>query len=133
MFVIALAARGAGATQAAATTTVKDKVYTKEQAARGQALFEKVCSKCHALDDKASTLEGPSLAGEDFLKRWDGKPVFDFAFGIKVKMPPDGSVTMDDDSTADAVAFILESNTFPAGDKPLTTGESSRTVMFVTK
>jgi mono/diheme cytochrome c family protein len=131
VFLITLTVRAVVAQQSPPTTTVEDKVYTKEQAARGQALYDKVCSKCHALDDKPSTLEGPSLAGDDFLKRWDGKSIYDIALGIKLGMPPDGSIVMDDASTPDALAFVLKSNGFPDGDRELRVDASSKTLMFV--
>ena len=107
------------ALQAQTPSTVKDKVYTKEQAARGEKVFTTSCAKCHKLEGP-ETKDGPPLGGDVFLTKWDGKPLFDVAFGIKLNMPPDGSVILDDAQTADVVAFILKSNGFVDGTKVLT-------------
>jgi len=107
------------ALHAQSASTVKDKVYTKEQAARGEKVFTTSCAKCHKLEGP-ETKDGPPLGGDVFLTKWDGKPLFDVAFGIKLNMPPDGSVILDDAQTADVVAFILKSNGFVDGTKALT-------------
>jgi len=46
-------------------------------------------------------------------------------------MPPDGSVVLDENQTADLVAFILKSNGFPAGTKPLKTDMSAKNLLIV--
>ena len=117
------------AIHAQAPATVKDKVYTKDQATRGEKVFTASCAKCHKLDGP-ETKDGPPLGGDVFLTKWDGKPLFDVAFGIKLNMPPDGSVILDDAQTADIVAFILKSNGFLDGAKALTI-DATKTVTFV--
>jgi mono/diheme cytochrome c family protein len=129
----AIGVRVIAAQAPAAGTTVKDKVYTKEQAARGQTFYEKNCAKCHALDDKPTTNDGPPLAGAAFLTKWDGKSVYELAFGIKLGMPPDGSIAMDDDNTADVVAYVIKANGFAEGTRPLKVDASAKTLMFVKK
>ena len=114
-----------------AKKTVKDKVYSKEQAERGQALYTKICSKCHALDEKAAPLEGPPLAGDAFLAAWDGKSVYELGMRIRLGMPPDGSASLNEDESADAVAFILKSNGFPDGESPLKIDAAAKTITIV--
>ena len=113
-------------------SAVKDKVYTKDQADRGEKTYKQVCAKCHLFDGPV-TKEGPPLGGDVFLTKWDGKTVFEMAVGIKLNMPPDGSVFFEDDDTAALVAFILKSNGFPAGDKPLKTDASAKNLIIVKK
>lgn len=110
--------------------TVKDKVYTKEQAERGEKSYKQICTKCHLFDGPV-TKDGPPLGGDIFFNKWDGKTVFEMAVGIRLNMPPDGSVFLEDDETADLVAFILKSNGFPAGDKPLKTDASAKNLLIV--
>jgi mono/diheme cytochrome c family protein len=114
-----------------AKKTVKDKVYSKEQAERGQALYTKICSKCHALDEKSAPLEGPPLAGNDFLTAWDGKSVYELGMRIRLGMPPDGSASLNDDEAADAVAMIQKSNGFPDGDSALKIDAASKSITVV--
>ena len=57
----------------------------------------------------------------------------ELAFGIKLGMPPDGSVAMDNDNTADVIAYMIKVNGFPEGAKPLKLDESAKTLMFVKK
>jgi mono/diheme cytochrome c family protein len=111
-------------------TTVKDKVYAKDQADRGEKSFNQVCAKCHLFDGPI-TKDGPPLGGDVFITKWDGKSVFEMAVGIRLNMPPDGSVALDESETADLVAFILKSNGFPAGDRALKTDVSAKNLIIV--
>jgi cytochrome c len=113
-------------------TTVKDASYTKVQAERGEKSFNQVCAKCHLFDGPV-TRDGPPLGGDVFFNKWDGKTIFELAVGIRLNMPPDGSVFLEDDETADLVAFILKTNGFPAGAKPLKTDASSKNLIIVKK
>ena len=70
--------------------TTKDGIYSKAQAESGQALYKKVCSKCHAFKTEPNE-EGPALGGENFFKTWEGRSVYELATQIKTAMPPDGS------------------------------------------
>jgi mono/diheme cytochrome c family protein len=117
--------------QDAAKKTVKDKVYAKEQAERGQAMYTKICSKCHALDEKGAPLEGPPLGGDSFLGAWDGKSVYELGMRIRLGMPPDGSASLNEEESADAVAFILKTNGFPDGDAPLKIDTAAKSITIV--
>ncbi len=112
-------------------STTKDGVYSKTQADGGKALFAKVCSKCHSFKSEANE-EAPALGGENFFKNWEGRSVYELATQIKTAMPPDGSVTLTDDDTANAIAFILQSNGFPdGGDKALKTDATAKNINIV--
>ncbi len=111
--------------------TVKDGVYSKTQAEAGKALYTKVCAKCHMFKTEPNE-EAPALGGENFFKTWDGRSVYELATQIKTAMPPDGSVTLTDDDTANAIAFILQSNGFPdGGDKALKTDATAKNINIV--
>jgi mono/diheme cytochrome c family protein len=118
------------------TRTVKDKVYTKEQAARGEASFTKNCATCHLLADRkpsdpVGNNDAPSLGGPAFLTKWDGKSVFELTSGMRLSMPPDGSINLSEDDAADIAAYLIKVNGFPEGDKPLKADTSARTLMWV--
>jgi mono/diheme cytochrome c family protein len=126
----AIALASAIALHAQTPATVKDKVYTKEQAARGERLFTQSCAKCHLFTGPV-TKDGPPLGGDVFLTKWDGKSVYELALGIKLTMPPDGSIVLDDTQTSDVVAFVLKSNGFAEGEKPLKTDTTARGLTIV--
>lgn len=119
------------AQDAPASATVKNKVYTKAQATRGQEMFTKSCAKCHRLDPKAALAEGPDLGGDAFLTKWDGKSVHELAMSMRLSMPPDGSITLTEDDTAMLIAYLLKANGFPEGEKPLKADASSKTLLIV--
>jgi mono/diheme cytochrome c family protein len=108
--------------------TTLDGVYTTAQAARGKVFFEKTCSRCHTFEPVTPKLEGPLLGGETFFNNWEGKSLFQIITSIRLGMPPDGSVLVEATQAADVVAFILETNTLPAGESELTADAAARNI-----
>ncbi|MBZ5595191.1 MAG: c-type cytochrome [Acidobacteriia bacterium] len=102
------------AARAQAERSVWDGIYTAAQAQRGQALYTKHCASCHR-----ENLEGhgttPSLAGSEFLARWDGQTVDDLFEKMQESMPADHPGSMSRERNAAILAFILGFNEFPAG------------------
>jgi mono/diheme cytochrome c family protein len=98
--------------------SVWDGVYTMDQAKRGQEKYIQVCSSCHQPDLSGSD-QSPSLAGGEFLDRWDGQSVGDLADRIRLTMPQDdiGSLTIQ--MSADITAYLLQANSLPAGQEEL--------------
>lgn len=111
--------------------TTKDKVYTKEQAARGEKQYTSVCATCH---DPAKVPAGkkpaPELIGDKFLSTWDGRTLGELQDQILTTMPNDGSVVLTEDQTADLVAYILQANKQPEGTAELKYGASSKDVVI---
>lgn len=103
---------------AAVTRSVWDGVYTKEQAARGLAAYREECQKCHG-ENLGGGEGGPPMAGEEFLRKWNGKTAGDL-FGVTRKtMPMDDPGNLSSREYSDLVAYILSVNDFPAGQKEL--------------
>ena len=103
--------------QAQGRRTVWDKVYTEAQAAKGKTDFETSCSGCHGI-----TLEGGRgrpLTGNAFATKWDFQSVNQLFNEIKTRMPRDQPGSLTADSYLGIVAYILQTNKFPAGDTPL--------------
>jgi cytochrome c5 len=88
-------------------------VYASEQAEQGKRLFESNCSTCHRSD--LSGDRGPALVGDRFFSSWQAGSVNRLYAKIKETMPPNrGTSSLSEDNFLSIVAFILESNTFPA-------------------
>ncbi len=110
---VAVATSVLSATQATAsraaqepdTRSVADRVYSPDQAERGQTLFRDVCIICHP----------------DPLWRtsWEGRNVGEIYTKILKFMPDDDPGSLSPAEAASAVAYILQSNGFPAGDTAL--------------
>jgi S-disulfanyl-L-cysteine oxidoreductase SoxD len=103
-----------------AEASVWDGIYTQAQAKRGQTLFAKQCASCHR-DDLEGHGTTPSLAGEDFLEKWDGETVGDLFEKIQATMPADHPGRLSREQNAAILAFILRFNEFPAGEAELRT------------
>src|SRR5262249_21983715 len=67
--------------------TVNDGINPDQQAIRGQARYQKRCSKCHNANLAGRT--GPPLTGDDFLSNWDTQPLLELANKILKTMPKD--------------------------------------------
>jgi cytochrome c len=98
--------------------SVWDGVYNEAQAKRGEAVFIDACANCHGRNLEGADMT-PPLTGGAFMSNWDGLSVGDLADRIRISMPLDrpGSLTRQDN--ADAVAYILKFNQFPAGSEEM--------------
>jgi len=103
---------------AAASRSVWDGVYTKEQAQRGQAAYAEECMKCHA-ENLAGGEDAPPLAGDEFLHKWNARTVGALFESIRKTMPSDDPGNLSSRQYSDIVAYILSVNEFPAGQKEL--------------
>jgi mono/diheme cytochrome c family protein len=108
----------ADAAGAQKTISVWDGVYTAAQAERGKAAFDTYCASCHSSD--LSGAQGPALAGNPFMQRWDFRNVSQLFNEIKTRMPRNDPSSLSDETYADLISFILKSNAFPAGASELT-------------
>jgi mono/diheme cytochrome c family protein len=104
---------GSGASNA----TVRDGVYNEEQAKRGRATYDAKCGACH----DGGTM-GPELWGDPFLTGWENKPVGAFFTRVQTTMPEDAPGSLTEDEVLDLVAYVIQMNGFPAGEKPLQAG-----------
>jgi mono/diheme cytochrome c family protein len=115
-----LAAQSGTSTSGTSTpgTSTRDGVYTAAQAEQGQTLFTQQCAVCHG-----ATLQGtgqnPPLTGDAFLKNWTGSTLADFYGMIQATMPATKPGSLTPDQVTQAIAFILQSNKFPAGNTEL--------------
>jgi mono/diheme cytochrome c family protein len=103
---------------AAASRSVWDGVYTKQQAGRGQSAYREECLKCHA-ENLMGGEAAPALAGDEFLNKWNGKTAGDLFELIRKTMPSEDPGNLSRRQYADIVAYIMSVNEFPGGQKEL--------------
>jgi mono/diheme cytochrome c family protein len=92
-------------------------VYTSEQAARGQTLYQARCQSCHGNGLAGRT--GPALVGDAFLTTWSAEPLLALGNKIRKTMPRDESERLTVQQTADLLAYMLQAGKFPAGNSEL--------------
>jgi cytochrome c553 len=114
-----VAANAAEAQPAAGTRSVRDGVYTEEQAKRGQAQYRR-CLLCH-LDE----LQGDParqiapIAGDAFLEKWSSHPVKELFEKTSTTMPQDSPGSLSPQEYADVLAYVFQVNKLPAGKEEL--------------
>ena len=103
--------------------TVLDGVFTEAQTRRGQQTYEGNCASCHGPELQGGEDSGgevaPTLAGSNFIVFWTELPVGSLFDRIKVSMPQDAPGRLSDAEYTDVVAFMLEANSYPAGEVEL--------------
>ena len=114
------------AANAGGQSTVRDGVFTADQAKRGRSTYDAKCASCH----DGGTM-GPELWGEAFLEQWDTKTLGAFFERIQTTMPEDAPGSLAEKDAVDVVAYVLQTNGFPAGDKALPGASGLATIKFV--
>jgi cytochrome c len=92
--------------------------YTEAQAERGREIFEQTCVRCHGADLTGGE-GGPPLVGEPLLYTWGGQRVTGLLRFVLNNMPMSDPGTLDAETAAAVVAYVLSMNRIPAGETPL--------------
>jgi mono/diheme cytochrome c family protein len=110
-----------GAWQASpAKRSVWDGVYSDAQAKRGRDAYEYSCASCHQPDLSGDPgKDVPALSGEEFMRNWSHHTVEDLFDLISKRMPQDAPASLRTQTYLDLVAYLLQSNEFPAGEHEL--------------
>ena len=109
-----LCAAGAGAAaRGQAAPSIWDGVYTDAQATRGQRATRRRARP--AIPRTCSATSGPALVGESFMQRWNGTSVNDMLVTLRQTMPQDSPDSLGTPGYVDLIAFLLKSNSVPAG------------------
>jgi mono/diheme cytochrome c family protein len=117
------AAQAAKAEAPAPTTagaSVWTGVYTDEQAKRGEAISNKLCTSCHG-PELSGGEAGPTLVGLEFVGNWNNLTVADLFDRVQATMPADAPGTMTPQQTSDVAAYVFKLNKYPAGKTELAT------------
>jgi mono/diheme cytochrome c family protein len=128
ILLISLAIAVAASGQSTTETTVRDNVYSQDQAKRGRASYDGKCASCH----DGGTM-GPELWGDPFLTQWENKDVASFFTRIQTTMPEDAPGTLSESDVLDIIAYVLQTNGFPAGDKAIESKNALAAMKFVKK
>jgi S-disulfanyl-L-cysteine oxidoreductase SoxD len=111
---IALLAIWAAGVAAQHERSVKDGVYTEEQARRGEVVYTETCANCHG-----ERMEGidmsPALTGTTFSSNWNTLTLGDLFDRIRTTMPMDRPGTISPRDNADVIAYMLKANQYPSG------------------
>lgn len=111
--------------QETAAPSVRDGVYTVEQADRGEALYDDRCTVCHG-EMRAIVPGMAALLGDHtFRNFWRGRSLGEMFGYIRETMPQDAPGTLTAAQTAEIVAHILRGNRLPAGDAALPDDEDT--------
>jgi S-disulfanyl-L-cysteine oxidoreductase SoxD len=98
--------------------TTWDKVYTAEQAARGEKLYADNCASCHG-ESLGGVEMAPALTGDMFNSSWEGVALNDLFERMRISMPQNKPGSLSRAQNADILAHMLKVGNFPAGDVPL--------------
>jgi len=93
--------------------------YTAAQAAAGRTVYQAQCSSCHQPDLKGQGDAAP-LAGSEFMGAWGRRSPRELFTFLQLTMPPTSPGGLSQDEYVNIVAFVLQSNGAPAGNRPLT-------------
>ena len=86
--------------------------YTVGQARRGGGLFRDSCESCHSSSE---------FNDSSFKRRWGNKAVGDLYDFVLYSMPDDNPGGLPEQTYVDIIAYVLQSNDFPAGETELPT------------
>jgi len=107
-----------------AAQTLREGVFTAEQATRGEQLYFAQCSVCHG--DNLSGIEmAPPLAGPNFKAIWESQLLLTLANRIKTTMPPYAPNSLSGAEVVNILSFLLKANELLAGNVPLSVAVSS--------
>ena len=109
----------APARQEAAAPSVRDGVYTVEQADRGEVLYDDQCAVCHGAIRQFVPGMAALLGDHTFRNFWRGRSLGEmFENGYipapQETMPQDAPGTLSPAQTAEIMAHILRGNRLPA-------------------
>lgn len=101
-------------------SSTQNGVYTEEQAQQGKAIYTKQCAMCHG---DALQGMGPNapLAGDAFLKKWNGQTMADLFSKTITTMPAIQPGSLTPAQTAQVLSYILAQNKFQSGKTELPT------------
>ena len=119
--------------QAGGARSVWDGIYSADQAERGKAAYFEACASCHAGDLRGDST-APSLVEESFAFQWDDTTVGELFNRIRTLMPSDRPGSLSAQRYRDIVAFLLQANKFPAGERDLDADlDALKTIRIIAK
>lgn len=122
---LAVGAVALPAAQEPSAPSVRDGVYTDEQADRGEVLYDDQCAVCHGAIRQFVPEMAALLGDHNFRNAWRGRSLGEMFGYIRETMPQDAPGTLTAAETAGIVAHILRGNRLPAGEAALPEDEET--------
>lgn len=94
-----------------AQRTIRDRVYSAPQAARGERLFESICMNCHEITE--------FTAAGAYLEEVEGEPLWDTFEYVWSEMPEDDPSSLNPEDYAAVLAYIFSIYGVPSGEADL--------------
>ena len=101
--------------------------YTAAQADIGATVYAQRCLLCH-LDNLRGSFEAPELAGPNFRGTWGARPLTDLLNLVASTMPPQAIGSLTTEELAGVVAYLLQANGLPPGNRELSLASSSTVI-----
>ena len=119
-----VAAAAETAADAEPAASVRDGVFTAEQAARGRLAYSGACGFCHGrrlngAPDDPDVRSTPPLARARFLREWDGRSLAALFEYTRLTMPEDNPASLTAAEYVDVIAYMLSVSGMPPGDDEL--------------
>ncbi|MDP6415244.1 MAG: cytochrome c [Gammaproteobacteria bacterium] len=108
-----------------------DGIYTEQQVARGQSVYQEACASCHKEDLTGQDMT-PSLVGIGFSFKWQGKNLQELYASMRYGMPQDAPGSLSDQAYADLTALLLSHNGYPPGESELGADEDRLALIEIT-
>ncbi|MYN67755.1 MAG: cytochrome c [Acidobacteria bacterium] len=108
-----------------AAPSVRDGVYTVEQADRGEVLYDDRCAVCHGAIRQFVPGMAALLGDHTFRNFWRGRSLGEMFGYIQETMPQDAPGTLSPAQTAEIMAHILRGNRLPPGETALPEDEEA--------
>ena len=122
---------GRGAVAGQATQSQWDRVYSPQQAKRGETLYVRNCAACHAVDLTGGEI-APALTGGEFAATWNELTLGDLFERIRISMPQNDPMALNRAQKADILAYVLSKGGYPDGEAELPSQtEVLRTINFL--
>jgi S-disulfanyl-L-cysteine oxidoreductase SoxD len=99
--------------------SVRDGVYSEQQAERGLAIYNAKCFACHGFDLQGQGTTWPAIGGRAFTGKWQGKTLGDVFAYLQSEMPYDAPGALEAKAYADVIAYLLAFSRYPAGPREL--------------
>ena len=107
-------------------------MFTTGQADRGKRVYDSNCVTCHG-PNLVNAHYGPPLAGQYFSDTWNGKTVAELYTKTHDTMPPSRPASLDDQTYADLIAYILAGNGHAPGGSDLRPDPAAMGEMIIGK
>ncbi len=110
-------------------STALNGVFTSEQVASVSEVYANNCASCHGTDLRGSE-GGSALVGEKFQIKWKNKSLRELYLYTKTTMPKTQPNSLDENKYTALIAFMLNANGFPVGEKPLSFKNTTQKIMM---